>query len=119
MKKTVALFFFMLCLLSLCAVGAEENAALYPAQGENGKMGYIDRAGEWVIAPQFDSAGDFRGNYASVSIYPADYDPETDDLWDMDCDGIIDRNGNFVLPPTYSLVAGQSGDYFGGKDTGI
>ena len=79
MKKAVALFVFMLCLLSLCAAGAEENAALYSAQGENGKMGYINRAGEWVIAPQFDSAGDFRGNYASVAIYPADYDPETDD----------------------------------------
>lgn len=119
MKKTLALFVFMLCLLPLFAAGAEEKAPLYPAHGENGKMGYIDRAGEWVIAPQFDSAGDFRGNYASVSIYPADYDPETDDPWELDCDGIIDRNGEFVLPPVYSLAAGQSGDYFGGKDTGI
>ncbi|MBR0217778.1 MAG: WG repeat-containing protein [Clostridia bacterium] len=119
MKKAVALLVFMLCLLPLCAAGAEENAALYSAQGENGKMGYINRAGEWVIAPRFDFAGDFRGNYASVAIYPADYDPETDDLWDMDCDGVIDRNGDFVLPPTYSLAAGQDGDYFGGKDTGI
>lgn len=119
MKKAVALFVFMLCLLPLCAAGAEENAALFPAKGENGKMGFINRAGEWVIAPQFDFAGDFRGNYASVAIYPADYDPETDDLWDMDCDGIIDREGNFVLPPAYSLAAGQSGSYFGGKDTGI
>ena len=119
MKKALALLVFMLCLLPLCAAGAEENAALYSAQGENGKMGYINRAGEWVIAPQFDFAGDFRGNYASVAIYPADYDPETDDLWDMDCDGIIDREGIFVLPPTYSLAAGQDGDYFGGKDTGI
>ena len=119
MKKAVAFFVFMLCLLPLCAAGAEENAALFPEKGENGKMGYINRAGEWVIAPQFDSAGDFRGNYASVAIYPADYAPETDDLWDMDCDGIIDRNGDFVLPPTYSLAAGQSGSYFGGKDTGI
>lgn len=119
MKKTLVLFVFMLCLLSLCPAGAKEKAALFPAKEENGKMGYIDRAGEWVIAQQFDSAGDFRGDYASVSVYPADFDPETDDLWDMDCVGIIDREGNFVLPPTYSLVAGQSGDYFGGKDTGI
>lgn len=119
MKKMIVLLALMLCLLPFCAAGTEENAALFPAKGENGKMGYINRAGEWVIAPQFDFAGDFRGNYASVSVYPADYDPEKDDLWDMDCDGIIDREGNFILPPTYSLAAGQSGDYFGGKDTGI
>ncbi|MBQ9438749.1 MAG: WG repeat-containing protein [Lachnospiraceae bacterium] len=121
MKKTLALFIFMLCLLSLCAAGAgaEEKTALFPARGENGKIGYIDRAGEWVIAPQFDSAGDFRGDYASVSVYPEDFDPETDDLWDMDCEGIIDREGNFVLPPVYSLGAGQDGSYFGGRDAGI
>lgn len=119
MKKMIVLLALMLCLLPFCAAGAEENAALFPAKGENGKMGFINRAGEWVIAPQFDSAGDFRGNYASVSVYPADYDPEKDDLWDMDCDGIIDREGNFVLPPAYSLAAGQSGSYFGCKDTGI
>ncbi|MBR4539105.1 MAG: WG repeat-containing protein [Clostridia bacterium] len=119
MKKMFALLALMLCLLSFNGAGTEENAPLYPAQGENGKMGYINRAGAWVITPQFDSAGDFRGNYAAVSVCPADYDPETDDLWKLDCMGIIDREGNFVLPPAYSLAAGQSGSYFGGKDTGI
>ena len=32
MKKTLALFVFMLCLLALCTAGAEESAALYSAQ---------------------------------------------------------------------------------------
>ena len=119
MKKLFILLIFLAMALPARGWAEGKTTALFPAWGENDKMGYINRAGEWVIPPQFDGAGDFRGDYAAVSIYPEDFDPETGDPWDLDCEGIIDREGNFVLPPAYSLVAGQSGDYFGGKDTGV
>ncbi len=119
MKKFLFLLILLVTALPASGWAEEERAALFPAWGENDKMGYINRAGEWVIPPRFDGAGDFRGNYAAVSIYPEDFDPETGDPWELDCQGVIDREGSFVLPPAYSLAAGQSGDYFGGKDTGV
>ncbi len=120
MKRVFVFIVLMTGLLPFCTAGAEEKTALYPAQGENGKMGYIDRTGIWVIPPRFDSAGDFCGDYAEVSIYPEDYDPQTDGpLEPDDCDGIIDRRGDFVLPPAYSLLMGEGSSDFGGNETGI
>lgn len=119
MRKFFIVLIALVCLPPLCAIGEKDKAPLFPACGENGKMGYINRAGEWVIPPRFDGAGDFRGDYAAVSVYPEDFDPERDDLWEIDFQGVIDRQGNLVLPPVYSLDAGQSGDYFGGRDTGV
>ena len=104
----------LLLLLPLTAAAGEQ---LYPSMGDNGLWGYINADAEWIIAPQFDDAGAFRGDYAPAWMLPEDVEPE--DMWDVDCEGIIDRQGNWVLPPEYTLHAGQSGIWFGGKDTGI
>lgn len=45
------------------------DPALFPAVGENGRWGYIDRAGEWVIPPRYVSARPFVEGYADV-VYP-------------------------------------------------
>ncbi len=115
MKKLLCTALALLALLPLLALA--EGDALFPARDDaTGKMGYIDRTGQWVIPPRFDGAGDFRGDYAQVAVYPPDAESAKDR---EDCDGIIDRTGAFVLPPEYHLDSGQSGDYFGGRDTGI
>jgi hypothetical protein len=51
-----------------------------------GQWGYIDKAGRWVVQPQFDHALPFRGALAMV-----DQGGRI---------GYIDRNGRFVWPLT-------------------
>lgn len=106
---------FAVLLLALSCAAAEEN--LYPAMGENGQYGYISAGAEWVIAPQFDWAGEFRGDYAPFADYPegADFDSP----WGEDCMGVIDREGSVVLEPVYSLDSGMSGEFYGGEHTGV
>lgn len=110
MKKWLCL---LLLLLPVWALGEE----LYPARGDNGLYGYINAEAEWVIAPQFDGASGFRGDYAVAWMLPEGADPER--YWDLDCEGVIDRTGRWVVPPEYSFTSEQSGDWFGGEDDGI
>ena len=62
----------LLCLLVPWAGRAEAGRPLYAVPGDNGKWGYIDSLGQWAIAPQFDWAEDFRGDYACASMYPSE-----------------------------------------------
>ena len=55
----------ILCLLMLLGCASAEGY-WYSAKGDNGLWGHIDEMGNWVIPPKFDSAGDFRGNYAWI-----------------------------------------------------
>ena len=55
----------ILCLLLLLGCASAEGY-WYAAKGDNGLWGHIDEMGNWVIPPKFDSAGDFRGNYAWI-----------------------------------------------------
>jgi len=109
---------FLLMLLMALPLLAEANEeALFPAMGENGQFGYINAMGAWVIPPQFDGAGEFRGDYAVIIVYP--HEDARENPWDYDVEGIIDRSGNIVLTPEYSIDGGYGGGYYGGKDTGI
>ena len=108
---------FCLLMILLLPTGAVAEEELYPAQGENGLMGYINAEAEWIIEPQFDGAGSFRGDYALAYMLPEGADPE--EWYDLDCEGVIDRSGEWVLPPEYCLLGGQSGSSFGGEDDGI
>ena len=68
MKRLILPLVMMLCLMPLMSL-AEHNLAsgeLFPAEGENGKWGYVNREGTFVIQPAFDHAFGFRGNYAEV-----------------------------------------------------
>ena len=53
---------------------------------QTGKCGYIDRTGNIVIDPQFDTAGDFSEGRALVEV-----DEKR---------GYIDRTGKYVREPT-------------------
>ncbi len=111
----------LLLLLTLALPACAEDEALFPAKGENGKWGYINRSAEWVIFPQFDEAADFRGSYAMACLAPKGLTAEetADYLFEHDCAGIIDRAGNWVVPPEYSIDAGYGGGLYGGCDGGI
>ena len=107
----------MILLVLLLPVLAFAEDELYPAQGANGLYGYINARAEWVIAPQFDMAYEFRGDYAVVAVLPEDVN--YDDRWEEDYEGIIDRTGSLVVEPHYFFDGGYDGYYYGGKDTGI
>jgi len=107
----------MVCAMLMSLMTAAHAEELYPAMGENGLYGYINARAEWVIAPQFDWAGDYRGDYAPFADYPEGSD--IDSPWDADCMGVIDRVGHVVLEPRYLLESGMSSEFFGGEHTGI
>lgn len=119
MKRVLVLLLF--CLVFTGLAFAEEKPEqtlpsttttfLLPMPDASGKWGYINSEGKFEIAPQFDYASEFRGNYARVVV-----DEEENDFYH---EGIIDRNGNFVLEPFYNIDEGYDGYYYGGKDTGI
>jgi hypothetical protein len=54
---------------------------------QDGRWGYIDRAGRFVIAPKFDDAWDFSDGLARVERRGRV--------------GYIDRRGRFVVPATF------------------
>ena len=72
----------LLCLLMLLGCASAEGY-WYAAKGDNGLWGHIDEMGNWVILPKFDSAGDFRGNYAWIQ--------------QGDREGFANRDGEIVL----------------------
>ncbi|MBR6862650.1 MAG: WG repeat-containing protein [Acidaminococcaceae bacterium] len=114
MKRLILVCLMILCLVPLGALAEEETApALYPIR-ENGLWGYMNRAGEVVIEPQFATAEPFRGGYAVVL-------PVT--LSDSRCTwrGIIDTHGDWVFPPDGSEIISQdsTSGYIGGYDDGV
>jgi len=87
------------------------SCGLAPAR-EHGstKMGYVDQAGSWVIAPVFDCALPLVDGYGAVVVgaeipgaQPLQSVP-TCGNW-----GVVDRTGKLVLEPVYGYVAPGSG----------
>lgn len=119
MKRVLVLLLICLALAGLTSaeekpeqtLSSDAQSFLLPMPDMNGKWGYINSEGQFEIAPQYDHASEFRGDYAVIDV-----DQEKNDHY---CDGIIDRNGNIVLEPFYLIDAGYDGGYYGGKDTGI
>jgi hypothetical protein len=67
-----------------------EASSLQRLSLNGSKWGYADAQDRFVIAPQFDEAGDFSGDYAAV---------KRDGKW-----GFIDRSGAIVVKPAYDEV---------------
>ena len=56
--------------------------------------GFIDKEGNWIVEPRFESAYSFSEGMAAVRL---------DDNW-----GYIDSNGNMVIEPKYKDALGFS-----------
>lgn len=106
---------------------------------DNGRYGYINRAGLVIIKPQFEDAYNYSGELARVAFHhkygfidktgrlviPANYDDAgdfTEGLAMVGTDnkyGFIDHKGNIVIPLQYELVSafseGLAGVYVQGK----
>ena len=95
----------ILCLLMLLGCAPAEGH-LYAVKGDNGLWGHIDEAGNWVIPPKFDDAGNFRGNYAWIQ--------------QGDREGFVNRDGEIVLlDEDVEVDSGYDSFYYGGCETGI
>ena len=87
-------------ILALClpvSLAEEESAALYPIR-ENGLWGYMNRQGETVIPPQWKTALPFSGDTAFVSLSVVS-NPYSQSLSHGHNDGLIDRQGNYIVEP--------------------
>ena len=56
----------------------------------DGKFGFYNASGDWVIKPQFDGARDFKNGYAAA---------KKGETW-----GFIDKTGEWVVDPKYAAV---------------
>src|SRR5437870_4220692 len=72
-----------------------DDKQLFPIL-ENNKIGYIDKSGKIVIAPQFDRGFVVEGNFKSVEFSEGLAVANVKGKW-----GFIDRTGAFVIKPTY------------------
>ena len=108
-KRLMLVWVMILCLIPVLSLAEQTLASkeLFPAEGENGKWGYVDRDGLFVISPEFDHAFGFRGNYAEVVVFPSD---DAVNLLSGDRNpyysgysGIINMSGEFVLEPIYTI----------------
>ncbi|GAE05518.1 WG repeat-containing protein [Paenibacillus sp. JCM 10914] len=59
------------------------------------KWGYINQAGQWIIAPQFEEANDYQANGLAIVSTMGKY-------------GIIDRTGRYVVEPIYQSISPYS-----------
>lgn len=66
----------------------------------DGKWGYIDESGEFVIEPQFLNAENFQSN--RLAIVSAEWNDENGDTQELY--GVIDKNGNYVIEPKYHTI---------------
>lgn len=71
---------------------------------QNGKWGFIDRKGNVVITPQFDSTDKFSGGIACVSLNGKQ--------------GLINNTGKFVIPAEYDMIEVTSEDLVSFKKDG-
>jgi hypothetical protein len=90
---TICFSALIMLLLASCSFfnSSEANMDLIPVE-LNGQWGYIDRDGNYVINPQFESADIFRGGVALVKA--------------NEKFGFIDEKGNYTCPPRFKDATG-------------
>lgn len=66
-----------------------------------GVWGYMDRAGREVIAPRFDTAGDFDGDRAVIGVKTDKGDSTGDSAFTY---GFIDSSGKVLMQPAWDAV---------------
>ena len=83
--------------------GSNFSHGLAPARDENGNVGFIDKAGTFVIPAQYYSATPFN-EYGTAFVYSHEYIPEElytyQDYYGNYC-GCINTKGEIVIPLEY------------------
>lgn len=98
MKKTLILLAVLLLLLpALPALADGHPEALFPARGENGKWGYIDQTGAFVIPPRYTAVSPARGSPLASGLFMAVSD-------DGESWGLIDDGGGEIFPQEYVIA---------------
>ncbi len=96
----VLYFLLITSILFLSAVAEGFPSELIPIE-INEKWGYADEQGVLMIRPQWAEAGRFSKFVARVGMVSNTNSTEKDFLYS---DGLINRNGCYVLPPQYSIT---------------
>jgi len=109
MKKNLGLLSMLLMnMLPLLATAQEfewvikpqyENATSFTDENlaavqQNGRWGYVDKTGTWIVKPQFSRAEPFKMGLAAV---------QQNDKW-----GFIDSKGNWIIQPRFEDVTSFS-----------
>lgn len=110
MKRQIAVWAIILCVASAVAIAEPDKTiqdTWFAVRGDNGLYGYIDRQGEWMIAPRYVFADTyFTADYIRVGM--------DEPFGAGKRQGVIDRQGNWILPPKYELYPmdymGESGN---------
>lgn len=117
--------FFLFALLFAVVICAQAQI-VDAKKGDNGKWGFVDAKGDWVIQPKYRSATwykdgncgkfssendyflqgaiDSRGNilipckYSSVNYYKGYFYIEKELNKDIDLEGVCDKNGKIIIP---------------------
>ena len=103
MKKAKSIFLLLALVMLITASGIQQTAAQSSAQ-----IVESDRLWEWVAPPQFARAQPFVGNFAAVSFGEPAVLPNGE-LADFPTWGLINQNGDLVLPMEYSWVGVMDG----------
>lgn len=88
MKRIVT--FLILCIVAVAGALAIEHSMLTPCQSYNGRYGYVNSTGKFMIQPRYDDARNFREHMGAVEI---------NGKW-----GFVNERGRQVVPCKYSLV---------------
>ena len=87
--RCIGIFVLLLASVRFTSARGDERHHLFQA-AQNGKIGFIDSTGYFVIRPQFRSANDFSEGLAAVRI---------DGTY-----GFIDEAGHFVIEPQFDYA---------------
>lgn len=131
MFQSAIMAFIILCGLQLTGCNPSEGNSpsnskteLWPAKGSNGKWGYINKKGSFVIQPNYSDAGIFSCGYAWVQLNGTSMYIDTDGKIQYTASndnylepfvnnyavvyennsraGILDKNFNYVVQPIYN-----------------
>lgn len=89
MKKLLKSLLITALLIPSTLQAADDKVNLLSKQGENGKYGFVDIAGNWVIQPTFDDVSSFDDNGLAKVTKDGKYN-------------LLDRDGN-LLSTTWSI----------------
>ncbi|WP_338764484.1 WG repeat-containing protein [Bernardetia sp. ABR2-2B] len=94
------LLFFISALLLTLSTSFAQDSLLYPAI-KNGKHGFIDKTGTFIIEPQYDQASYFKENGNGLATV------EQNGKY-----GFINKNNEVIIPIVYDYLHSSNEEYY-------